>query len=59
MCVVIASHYFMKGDISTNLILNEAGIFVIGAGIGVIINMYIPTNINKIYEGQKQLQNEV
>lgn len=59
MCVVIASHYFMKGDISTSLILNEAGIFVIGAGIGVIINMYIPTNINKIYEGQRKLQNEV
>ncbi|MEG1311227.1 MAG: hypothetical protein RSD47_04380, partial [Romboutsia sp.] len=32
---------------------------VIGAGIGVIINMYIPTNIHKIYKGQKNLQEEV
>lgn len=59
MCVVIASHYFLQGEISAGWILNEAGIFVIGAGIGVIINMYIPTNINKIYEGQKKLQEEV
>ena len=59
MCVVIASHYFLQGEISFKWILNEAGIFTIGAGIGVIINMYIPTNINKIYEGQKKLQKEV
>lgn len=59
MCVVIASHYFLQGEISARWILNEAGIFVIGAGIGVMINMYIPTNIHKIYEGQKKLQEEV
>lgn len=59
MCVVIASHYFLQGEISARWILNEFGIFVIGAGIGVIINMYIPTNINKIYECQKKLQEEV
>lgn len=59
MCVVISSHYFLQEEISFKWILNEAGIFTIGAGIGVIINMYIPTNINKIYEGQKKLQKEV
>ncbi len=59
MCVVIASHYYLQGEISTRWILNEAGIFLIGTSIGVIINMYIPTNINKIYKGQKKLQEEV
>lgn len=59
MCVVIASHYFLQGEISFSWILNEARIFTIGASIGVIINMYIPTNINKIYEGQRKLQEEV
>lgn len=59
MCVVIGSHYYLQGEVSLSWILNEAGIFVIGAGIGVIINMYIPTNIHKIYEGQKKLQEEV
>lgn len=59
MCVVIASHYYLQGEISTRWILNEAGIFLIGTSIGVIINMYIPTNINRIYKGQKKLQEEV
>lgn len=59
MCVVIASHYFIQEETSIKWILNEAGIFAIGAGIGVMINMYIPTNIHKIYEVQKKLQEEV
>lgn len=59
MCVVIGSHYFLQGEISIGWILNEAGIFVIGAGIGIIINMYIPTNIHKIYQGQKKIEEEV
>lgn len=59
MCVVIASHYFIQEETSIKWILNEAGIFAIGTGIGVIINMYIPTNIHKIYEVQKKLQEEV
>lgn len=59
MCVVIASHYFLQGKVSIHWILNESGLFIIGAGIGVLINMYIPSNIEKIYEGQKKMQDEV
>ena len=59
MCVVISSHYFLQGSVSYHWILNEAGLFAIGAGIGVIINLYIPSNINKIYEGQRKMQEEV
>ena len=59
MCVVIASHYFLQGEVSIHWILNESGLFIIGAGIGVIINLYIPSNINKIYEGQRKMQEEV
>lgn len=59
MCIVISSHYFLQKDMSLGWILNETGIFIIGAGIGAGINMYMPTNIHKIYEGQKKLQEEV
>lgn len=59
MCVVISSHYFLQKDMSLGWILNETGIFIIGAGIGAVVNMYMPTNIHKIYEGQKKLQEEV
>lgn len=59
MCVVIASHYFLQNEVSINWILNEFGLFVIGAGVGILINMYIPSNIEKIYEFQKKMQDEV
>lgn len=59
MCVVIASHYFLQSEVSIHWILNESSLFIIGAGIGVIINLYIPSNINKIYDGQRKMQEEV
>ena len=59
MCVVLSSHYYLQGSISIYWIFNECGLFIIGAGIGVIINMYIPSNINKIYDRQIKLQEEV
>lgn len=59
MCVVIGSHYFLQKDVSAIWVLNESQIFIIGTGIGVIINMYIPSNMHKIHEGQRRLQEEV
>lgn len=59
MCVVISSHYLLQGSMSTYWILNETGIFLIGAGIGIIINMFMPSNLHKIYMGQLELQKQV
>lgn len=59
LCVVIASHYLLQGSMSTYWILNETGIFIIGAGIGIIINMFMPSNFHKIYLGQEKLQEQV
>lgn len=59
MCVVISSHYLLQSSMSIYWILNETGLFIIGAGIGIIINMYMPSNFNKIYLGQQKLQEQV
>ena len=59
MCVVISSHYFLQQSMSIPWILNETGLFVIGAGIGIIINMFMISNKDKIFEGQLKLQNQV
>ena len=59
MCVVIASHYLLQSSMSFYWILNETGLFIIGAGIGIIINMFIPSNFHKIYIGQQKLQEQV
>ena len=59
MCVVISSHYLLQSSMSMYWILNETGLFIIGAGIGIIINMYMPSNFHKIYLGQQKLQEQV
>lgn len=59
MCVVIASHYLLQSSMSLYWILNETGLFLIGAGIGIIINMFMPSNFHKIYIGQQKLQEQV
>ena len=59
MCVVISSHYLLQSSMSIYWILNEIGLFIIGAGIGIIINMYMPSNFHKIYLGQQKLQEQV
>ncbi|MEG0051377.1 MAG: aromatic acid exporter family protein [Terrisporobacter sp.] len=59
MCVVIASHYLLQESMSYEWILNESGLFLIGASIGIIINMFMPSNIKNIYMGQEKLQEEV
>ena len=59
MCVVISSHYLLQESMSIYWILNETGLFIIGAGIGIIINMFMFSNKEHIYEGQQKLQNQV
>lgn len=59
MCVVISSHYLLQESMSIYWILNETGLFIIGAGIGIIINMFMFSNKEHIYEGQQRLQKQV
>lgn len=59
MCLVISSHYLLQGSVSLSMVINESLLFIIGASIGVVINMYIPSNIDKIYILQIKLQEEI
>lgn len=54
MNCVIATHYFASGDISVDMIINECTLFAVGAGIGVILNVFMPSRIRKI----RRIQNE-
>ena len=59
MCVVISSHYLLQESMSIYWILNESGLFIIGSGIVIIINMFMFSNKEHIYEGQQKLQKQV
>lgn len=45
---VLVTHLLSQGTVNTSIILNEVYILVIGAGIGVLINLFIPKRVDKI-----------
>lgn len=55
MNAVLASHYLAGGDMNTGAIANEASIFLIGAGIGMAVNLFMPENIHKIRAEQEKI----
>ncbi|MBQ5333474.1 MAG: hypothetical protein J6K92_09490 [Oscillospiraceae bacterium] len=54
MNCVIATHYFVSENISFEMIINELSLFAVGAGIGVILNIFVPSGIRNI----RRIQNE-
>ena len=56
MNAVLATHYLLERSVSPNLILNEAMLMLIGAGIGIVLNLYIPGNVMQIRKEQGKIQ---
>ena len=56
MNAVLATHYLLERSVSPNLILNEAILMLIGAGIGIVLNLYIPGNVMQIRKEQGKIQ---
>lgn len=56
---VIATHYFASADCSPQMMQNELTLFVIGAGIGVLMNIFVPTGIGRIRSIQKETDEKI
>lgn len=56
---VIATHYFAQKSMSFSLIINELGILLIGALIGILFNLYVPSNEKMIRKVQKNVEDEI
>lgn len=56
---VIATHYFASADCSVSMMRNELMLFVIGAGIGVLMNIFVPTGIGRIRRVQKETDERI
>ncbi len=53
---VLATHYLLEKNMSPALIGNEALLLFIGAGIGTLLNLYIPGKSREIRAMQHQLE---
>ncbi|KSU63570.1 hypothetical protein AS034_04785 [[Bacillus] enclensis] len=53
---VIILHVYSAGNVTLGLFENELGIIVIGIGIALIMNLYMPSVENKLAEYQEQIE---
>ncbi|MEZ3508086.1 MAG: hypothetical protein K1W10_14260 [Lachnospiraceae bacterium] len=56
---VLATHYLLERDMSISLIGNEAGLLLIGAGIGTLLNLYMPGKGTEIRAMQRTLEEDL
>lgn len=56
---VLVTHYFLKKNISFLLIKNELLLLFIGAGIGTLLNLYMPGKVKEIRATQRNLEEDL
>ena len=56
---VLVTHYLAKKDMSLPTIGNEAMLLCIGAGIGTLLNLYMPGKIKEIRTMQRMLEEDL
>jgi uncharacterized membrane protein YgaE (UPF0421/DUF939 family) len=53
---VIILHIYMADNLSIGLFLNELGVIIIGIGVALIINIYMPSADNRLNQYQLKLE---
>lgn len=53
---VIMLHIYSAGQVTPGLLLNELGIVLIGVGVALIMNLYMPSSDDKLEEYQIQIE---
>ena len=56
---VLATHYMAAGGVSFSMLKNEVGLLLIGVGLGILLNCFMPDNLQKIRAKQAELDHEI
>lgn len=56
---VLITHYLLEGNMEIPLLLNETLLLFIGAGIGTLLNLYIPGKVKEIRITQHTLEEDL
>lgn len=56
---VLVTHLLTEKNITETIIINELGLMIIGVGIALLLNLYIPSIENKIKEDQEYIENAI
>jgi len=53
---VLISHYLLNKSMPFDIIANESFLLIIGVGIGILFNLYIPGNVHEIRKKQYEIE---
>ncbi|MBA4687214.1 MAG: aromatic acid exporter family protein [Candidatus Galacturonibacter soehngenii] len=59
MNAVLTTHFLIEQNMSFSLIGNELFLLIIGAGIGTLLNLYMPSKIKQIRDTQATLEADI
>lgn len=59
LCAVLATHYLTEQSMGISEIRNETALFIIGAGIGVLLNLYMPDKTQMIQDDMKLIERDI
>lgn len=58
-CAVLVTHIMSERYMNIGVVRNEALLMLIGASVGIILNMYMPRNLAHIREYQAKIEDEI
>lgn len=59
MCSVLVTHYWAERSMALGLIGNELLLLVIGAGIGIQLNLFLPVGLHAIRKAQGEIDSAI
>lgn len=59
MNAVLTTHFLIEQKMDIPFLINETSLLIIGMGIGIIINLFMPRNKHKILEEKKRLEGQI
>lgn len=58
ICSVLVAHFWLAKNMAWGLIWNETLLLFLGAGIGILLNLFLPRQIGTIRKGQQQVEEQ-
>lgn len=59
MCSVLVTHYWAERSMALGLVGNELLLLVIGAGIGILLNLFLPVGLHAIRSAQREIDSAI
>ena len=59
MCSVLITHFWVAQSMSAELFWNELLLLVIGAGIGILLNLFLPVRVSEIRHTQREIDSAI